>query len=60
MAILQGERIFFDLIENRVASAISALRENGVIAKVLTEDNSAITVIICHDLGLDAKAILTT
>ncbi|WP_434525190.1 hypothetical protein [Photorhabdus asymbiotica] len=31
-----------------------------MIAKVLTEDSSAITVIICHDLGLDSEAILAT
>ncbi|MCA6219912.1 hypothetical protein [Photorhabdus antumapuensis] len=58
MMILQELLTFFESVEGSAVPVISVLRESGAAARVLTEDNSAITVRICHDVGLEFKVIL--
>ncbi|MCZ1248679.1 hypothetical protein GPY51_21755 [Photorhabdus laumondii subsp. laumondii] len=58
MMILQELLTFLDPVEGSVVPVISVLRKSNTAAGVLTEDNSAITVRICHDVGLEFKVIL--
>lgn len=51
--ILKGFLTFLDPPKESAAKAISALRENGVVVKVLTGDNPIITSKICRDVGLE-------
>ncbi|MBS9436363.1 hypothetical protein EAE91_03975 [Photorhabdus noenieputensis] len=57
--ILQELLTFLEPVERGVVSVISVLRENGEAARVLTKGNSAITIRICHDVGLEFKVILS-
>ncbi|RPE02336.1 magnesium-translocating P-type ATPase [Candidatus Pantoea deserta] len=56
---LEGILTFLDPPKASAAEAIQALRADGVTVKVLTGDNPMIAARICHDVGLDASAILT-
>ncbi|ATG17884.1 magnesium-translocating P-type ATPase [Providencia alcalifaciens] len=56
---LQGILTFLDPAKESAISAIAALRENGVMVKVLTGDNAVITEKICHDVGLNIDEIMT-
>ncbi|MTC27828.1 magnesium-translocating P-type ATPase [Providencia alcalifaciens] len=56
---LQGILTFLDPAKESAISAIAALRENGVMVKVLTGDNVVITEKICHDVGLNIDEIMT-
>ncbi|RAX09967.1 hypothetical protein CKY10_09885 [Photorhabdus sp. HUG-39] len=56
--ILQELLTFRDPVEGSVVPIISVLRKGNTAAGVLTGDNSAITVRICHDVGLEFKVIL--
>ncbi|VEJ56156.1 magnesium-translocating P-type ATPase [Pragia fontium] len=51
--ILKGFLTFLDPPKESAAKAIAALRENGVVVKVLTGDNPIITSKICRDVGLE-------
>ncbi|CAG9413030.1 magnesium-translocating P-type ATPase [Providencia alcalifaciens] len=56
---LRGILTFLDPAKESAISAIAALRENGVMVKVLTGDNAVITEKICHDVGLNIDEIMT-
>ncbi|MCC8460068.1 hypothetical protein [Photorhabdus aegyptia] len=51
MMILQELLTFLEPVEMGVVSVISVLRESGVVARVLTKDNTAISVRICRGVG---------
>ncbi|MEI9532858.1 magnesium-translocating P-type ATPase [Moellerella wisconsensis] len=56
---LQGILTFLDPAKESAISAITALRENGVMVKVFTGDNAVITEKICRDVGINVGVILT-
>lgn len=56
--LLQELLTFLELVGKSAVLVILVLRGSGVAARVLTEDNSAITVRICHDIGREFKLIL--
>lgn len=51
--VIRGMLTFLDPPKESAAAAIAALRENGVMVKVLTGDNPVITAKICRDVGLE-------
>lgn len=51
--VICGLLTFLDPPKASAAEAITALRENGVMVKVLTGDNPIITSKICRDVGLE-------
>ncbi|ANC40283.1 MAG: magnesium-translocating P-type ATPase [Hafnia alvei] len=51
--VICGLLTFLDPPKESAAEAITALRENGVMVKVLTGDNPIITSKICRDVGLE-------
>ena len=51
--IIHGLLTFLDPPKDSAITAIAALRENGVMVKVLTGDNPTITSKICFDVGLE-------
>ncbi|MEC5342611.1 magnesium-translocating P-type ATPase [Brenneria populi] len=57
--VIHGLLTFLDPPKESAASAIRALRENGVTVKVLTGDNPIITSKICRDVGLEPGEPLT-
>ncbi|MFT8211653.1 MAG: magnesium-translocating P-type ATPase [Symbiopectobacterium sp.] len=52
--VIHGLLTFLDPPKPSSASAITALRENGVQVKVLTGDNPVVSSKVCKDVGLDA------
>ncbi|WP_420299870.1 magnesium-translocating P-type ATPase [Edwardsiella tarda] len=56
--ILCGLLTFLDPPKESAAAAIDALRENGVMVKVLTGDNPTVTGKICQEVGLEPGEVL--
>ncbi|MGG4492787.1 magnesium-translocating P-type ATPase [Brevibacillus reuszeri] len=56
--ILVGYIGFLDPPKDSAATAIKALRENGINVKVLTGDNAAVTRKVCRDVGLEVNEIV--
>ena len=56
--ILMGYLAFLDPPKPSAAPAIQALREHGVVTKILTGDNEKVTRIVCEKVGLDVNHIL--
>ncbi|TCZ78205.1 magnesium-translocating P-type ATPase [Paenibacillus albiflavus] len=56
--ILVGYLAFLDPPKETAATAIRALKENGVDVKVITGDNAAVTRKVCKDVGIDVHDIL--
>ena len=50
---------FLDPPKETTAEALRLLRENGVMVKILTGDNSIVARKICRDVGLDVQHIAT-
>jgi len=55
---LTGYLAFLDPPKDTAATAISALRQNGVAVKVLTGDNDLVTRKVCSEVGIHAEKIL--
>lgn len=55
---LAGFIAFLDPPKETARPALEALRRNGVRVKILTGDNDAVTVKICHDVGLEAGEVV--
>ena len=51
--VIEGLLTFLDPPKETAGPAIAALRENGVIVKVLTGDNPIVTAKICREVGLE-------
>ena len=56
--ILMGYLAFLDPPKPSAAPAIQALREHGVVTKILTGDNEKVARIVCEKVGLDVNHIL--
>lgn len=56
--ILAGFIAFLDPPKESARPALEALRKSGVRVKILTGDNDAVTVKICHDVGLEAGEVV--
>jgi Mg2+-importing ATPase len=56
---LAGLLVFLDPPKPGAAEALRRLDSLGVTVKVVTGDNAAVAVKVCHDLGLDADVALT-
>lgn len=56
--VLMGYLAFLDPPKDTAASAIQALREDGIEVKVLTGDNEAVARCICRQVGMEAEEIL--
>jgi Mg2+-importing ATPase len=56
--ILVGYIGFLDPPKESAATAIKALKDNGVAVKVLTGDNAAVTRKVCKDVGLEVDQIV--
>jgi len=57
--VLMGYLAFLDPPKDTAASAIKALKKDGITVKVLTGDNEVITRCICKQVGMTADNILT-
>ncbi|MGO8837584.1 MAG: magnesium-translocating P-type ATPase [Limisphaerales bacterium] len=57
--VLTGYLAFLDPPKDSAATAITALRQNGVTVKVLTGDNDLVTRKVCSEVGIQAEKILT-
>jgi Mg2+-importing ATPase len=55
---LAGFAAFLDPPRDDVAATIAALREDGVVVKILTGDNELVTAHICTAVGLATDAIV--
>jgi P-type Mg2+ transporter len=55
---LAGFAAFLDPARDDVAATIAALREDGVIVKILTGDNELVTARICAAVGLPTDTIV--
>ncbi|KJG09506.1 magnesium-translocating P-type ATPase [Photobacterium kishitanii] len=51
--VVHGLLTFLDPPKESAITAIAALRENGVMVKVLTGDNPVVTSKVCRDVGLE-------
>ena len=51
--VIEGLLTFLDPPKETAGPAIAALRENGVVVKVLTGDNPIVTAKICREVGLE-------
>jgi Mg2+-importing ATPase len=57
--VLHGYLAFLDPPKETARTAIEALRQNGVKTKILTGDNTVVTLKICREVGLQAvEAVL--
>jgi Mg2+-importing ATPase len=56
--VLTGYLAFLDPPKDTAAKAITALRQNGVMVKVLTGDNDLVTRKVCSEVGIHAEKIL--
>jgi Mg2+-importing ATPase len=56
---LAGFLVFLDPPKPDAADALRRLAELGIVVKVVTGDNPAVAVKVCHDLGLIGAAALT-
>ena len=56
--VLMGYLAFLDPPKESTADAIRALREHGVITKILTGDNDKVTRTICKQVGLKVRNML--
>ena len=56
---LEGLLVFLDPPKQDAADALARLDALGIAVKVVTGDNAAVAVKVCHDLGLDTSGILT-
>ncbi|MGZ5199176.1 MAG: magnesium-translocating P-type ATPase [Telluria sp.] len=54
--VLAGYIAFLDPPKDSAAAAITALGEAGIAIKVLTGDNDAVTLSVCHHVGLAVQA----
>jgi Mg2+-importing ATPase len=55
---LAGFAAFLDPARDDVAATIAALREDGVVVKILTGDNELVTARICAEVGLATGVIV--
>ena len=53
---LAGLLVFLDPPKHDAAAALQRLAGLGIAVKVVTGDNPAVAVKVCHDLGLGATA----
>ena len=56
--ILAGYAAFLDPARDDVPATLAALREDGVVVKILTGDNELVTARICAAVGLPTEAIV--
>jgi len=56
---LAGLLVFLDPPKHDAAGAVQRLAKLGVVVKVVTGDNAAVAVKVCHDLGLRGAEALT-
>ena len=56
--VLIGYLAFLDPPKETTADAIQALKEHGVITKILTGDNDKVTRTICAQVGLEVRNML--
>ncbi len=56
---LVGLLVFLDPPKDGAADALRRLANLGIAVKVVTGDNAAVAVKVCHDLGLDEGEALT-
>ncbi|GAA1965266.1 magnesium-translocating P-type ATPase [Amycolatopsis minnesotensis] len=56
---LLGLLVFLDPPKQDAAAALRRLADLGIAVKVVTGDNAAVAVKVCHDLGLGDGAVLT-
>jgi Mg2+-importing ATPase len=56
---LEGLLVFLDPPKQDAAHALARLAALGIAVKVVTGDNAAVAVKVCHDLGLSAGGTLT-
>lgn len=56
--VLMGYLAFLDPPKKSTADAIKALKEHGVITKILTGDNDKVTRTICKQVGLEIRNML--
>ena len=56
---LQGFLVFLDPPKQDAAAALSRLANLGIAVKVVTGDNPAVAVKVCHDLGLSEGGAMT-
>jgi Mg2+-importing ATPase len=56
--ILTGYIAFLDPPKDTASKAITALRQHGVIVKVLTGDNDLVTRKVCTEVGINAEKIV--
>jgi Mg2+-importing ATPase len=56
--ILAGFAAFLDPARDDVAATLAALREDGVVVKILTGDNELVTARICAAVGLPTETIV--
>jgi P-type Mg2+ transporter len=56
--VLTGYLAFLDPPKDTAATAITALRQHGVIVKVLTGDNDLVTRKVCTEVGINAEKII--
>ena len=56
--VLRGYVAFFDPPKESAAAAIAALRQHGVVVKVLTGDNDAVSEKICREVGIISPKVL--
>lgn len=57
--ILLGYIAFYDPPKESAAEAIKLLKNAGIRVKVLTGDDALVAGKVCHDVGLEAKKIIT-
>lgn len=55
---LLGYIAFLDPPKESTAPALKALKEHGVMVKVLTGDNERVTTKICHEVGIKTKTVV--
>ncbi|MGA3163806.1 MAG: magnesium-translocating P-type ATPase [Verrucomicrobiota bacterium] len=56
--VLTGYLAFLDPPKDTAAKAITALRQHGVMVKVLTGDNDLVTRKVCTEVGINAEKII--
>jgi Mg2+-importing ATPase len=56
--VLTGYLAFLDPPKDSAATAITALRQNGITVKVLTGDNDLVARKVCSEVGIHAEKIL--
>ncbi|HET6485946.1 MAG TPA: magnesium-translocating P-type ATPase, partial [Spirochaetia bacterium] len=57
--ILLGYIAFFDPPKESSAQALKALKDAGVMVKILTGDNDLVTRKVCKDVGIDVEHLVT-